>query len=209
MLVILLLGIVILALLRQWRIPNLWIEYPVNLDLIFISLYILWILVETPIAKKDMSIEGKRTTDSGTCQIYALAQAFTFLSALWFKTVWSAPTIFHLAGITLFLFGICYRLWAIRTLGQFYSHKVRIVIQHRIVDSGPYRLIRHPAYFGMIVANAGLSIYFLNLVTTCIFLFALVPSILLRIAVEEKMLFQIEGYSDFAKKRKRLVPWIW
>jgi protein-S-isoprenylcysteine O-methyltransferase Ste14 len=206
---LLLLGIIVLALARHWRIPGIWVEHPVNLDTVFVGFYVLWLLVETPIAKRDINTEGKRTSDSATCQIYALSQALTFLSALWFPSVWHAPNLAHFVGISLFLFGVCYRLWAIRTLGVFYSHRVRTLTQHAIVDSGPYYFIRHPAYAGMIIANAGVSIYFLNWVTLCVFLFALVPSILLRIVVEERILFGIEGYSDFAKKRKRLFPGIW
>ena len=61
----------------------------------------------------------------------------------------------------------------------------------------------------MIIANAGVCIYFLNWVTWCVFLFALAPSIVLRIGIEERMLFGIEGYADFARKRKRLFPGIW
>jgi protein-S-isoprenylcysteine O-methyltransferase Ste14 len=61
----------------------------------------------------------------------------------------------------------------------------------------------------MLIANVGVSIYFLNWVTMCVFLFALVPSILLRISIEERMLFGIEGYAGFADKRKRLFPGIW
>jgi hypothetical protein len=38
---------------------------------------------------------------------------------------------------------------------------------------------------------------------------ALAPAIVLRIAIGERVLFAIEGYSDFAKGRKRLFPWIW
>jgi protein-S-isoprenylcysteine O-methyltransferase Ste14 len=205
----LLLGIGALAIARHWRITNLWVEYPVNLDTLFISFYVLWILVETPIAKRDVSLEGKTTSDFATCQIYAFGQAFTFLSALWFPSVWRVPNVAHFIGTGLFLLGAGYRLWAIRTLGLFYSHKVRKLAQHRIVDSGPYRFTRHPAYAGMILANAGVSIYFLNWVTMCAFLFALVPSILLRISIEERMLFGIEGYSEFAKKRKRLFPAVW
>jgi protein-S-isoprenylcysteine O-methyltransferase Ste14 len=206
---ILLLGIIMLALVRYWQIPSIWTEYPVNLDTLFVSFYVSWLLVEAPIAKKDVNTEGKRTSDFGSCQIYAFAQAFMFLSALWFPSVWHAPNIAHFVGISMFLFGICYRLWAIRTLGQFYSHRVRTVTQHRIVDSGPYLFIRHPAYAGMIIANAGVCIYFLNWVTLCVFLFALVPAIVLRIRIEERMLFGIEEYSDFAKNRKRLFPRIW
>lgn len=207
--VLLLLGIVALAIVRRWRIPNLWVEYPVNLDTVFASLYVLWILVETPVAKRDLSTEGKTTSDFATCQIYAFAQAFTFLSALWFPPVWRAPNAAHFVGFSIFLLGVCYRLWAIRTLGQFYSHRVRILSQHRIVSSGPYRFTRHPAYAGMIILSAGVTIYFLNWVTLCIFVFALVPAIVLRIGIEERVLFGIEGYPEFAMRRKRLFPLLW
>ena len=206
---LLLLGIVALAIVRHWRIPNMWIEDPVNLDTVFAGLYVLWILVEMPIARRDLRTEGKRTSDFATCQIYAFGQALTFLSALWFPSVWRAPNAAHFVGLGICVLGVCYRLLAIWTLGQFYSHRVRILPQHRILSSGPYRFTRHPAYAGMIILNAGVTIYFLNWVTLCIFLFALVPAIVLRIVIEERVLFGIEGYSDFAKKRKRLFPSVW
>jgi protein-S-isoprenylcysteine O-methyltransferase Ste14 len=206
---LLLLAIVALALVRQWRIPNLWVKSPVNQDTLFISFYVLWILLETPIAKRDLSTEGKTTSDFATCQIYSFAQAFTFLSALWFPSVWQPPNAVHFVGFSIFLLGVFYRLWAIWTLGKFYSHRVRTLSQHRIVSSGPYRFTRHPAYAGMIILNAGAVLYFLNWVTLGIFLFALVPAIVLRIVIEERVLFGIEGYSDFAKRRKRLFPLVW
>jgi protein-S-isoprenylcysteine O-methyltransferase Ste14 len=207
--ILLLLGIAVLAFVRSGRVPDIWAGYPVNPDTFLIGCYVLWILAESGIARRDLDTEGKRTADRATCQLYAFGQAFTFLSALWFSSVWRSPGSAHFIGIGLFLSGVCYRLWAIRTLGLFYSHRVRTVTQHRIVDSGPYRFIRHPAYAGMIIANAGISVYFLNGVTACIFLFGLVPAILLRIIIEERMLFGIEGYSAFARGRKRLFPGIW
>ena len=131
------------------------------------------------------------------------------MTALWFPSVWRIPNVAHFIGMGFFLSGGCYRLWAIRTLGQFYSHKVQIVTHHRIVVSGPYRFTRHPAYAGMIVAHAGICIYFFNWVTLIVFLFMLVPAIILRIIIEEKTLFGIRGYSEFAEKRKRLFPALW
>jgi len=189
--------------------PGLWNEYPVDSDTVFIGLYILWMLIEVRVSGKDVNTGGKSTFDSATCQIYGLGQALTFLTALWFPSLWQAPGIVHFIGITGFLFGVCYRLWAVRTLGRFYSHRVRIVAQHQIVATGPYRSTRHPAYAGMIIANAGICIYFFNWVTVCIFLFVLIPAILLRIVVEEETLFEIEGYTEFAKERKRLFPAVW
>jgi protein-S-isoprenylcysteine O-methyltransferase Ste14 len=61
----------------------------------------------------------------------------------------------------------------------------------------------------MIIAHVGLTLYFFNWATLAVFLVILIPLIILRIFVEEKMLFEIEDYSDFARERKRLSPAIW
>jgi protein-S-isoprenylcysteine O-methyltransferase Ste14 len=207
--ILLVLGIIFLTILRHSRGIGAWAKYPFDADIIFAGLYVIWILAESPVAGQDSKTEGKQTLDFGTCQLYALGQAGTFLTALWLPAIWTAPGVAHFLGFFIFLGGILYRLRAIRTLGEFYSHKVRRMAQHQIVDSGPYRLIRHPAYAGMLIANIGLTLYFLNWVTLAILLFVLLPSIVLRILVEEKMLYAIEGYASFAKTRKRLFPGIW
>jgi protein-S-isoprenylcysteine O-methyltransferase Ste14 len=61
----------------------------------------------------------------------------------------------------------------------------------------------------MILANTGIVLFFVNTATILIFLLVLIPAIIARILIEEKTLFKIEGYSDFAKSRKRLIPAIW
>jgi len=202
-------GLVGLAALRLWRLPDLWAGFPVNGDVAFVVLYVLWLLVEMRVSQKDVSREGKTAADRATCPLYGGAQAGVVLSALWFPSVWRAPNLVQAVGLALFLAGVVYRLWAVRTLGQFYSHRVRTVAGHRIVDSGPYRYTRHPAYAGMIVAHAGLALFFLNPVTVGLFLLALVPAILLRIVIEERTLFQIEGYPEYARGRNRLIPRLW
>jgi protein-S-isoprenylcysteine O-methyltransferase Ste14 len=207
--VLLILGIVALAYLRHGQGRGVWAGFPLDGDLLFAGLYIAWILAEAPIAGRDVETEGKRTLDFGTCQFYALGQAGTFLTALWLPSLWRGPHAAHAAGILLFLSGCLYRLWAIRTLGRFYSHRVRMAKHHEIVDSGPYRFVRHLAYAGMVTANAGLTLFFFNWITLAIFRAVLVPAIVLRILVEERMLFKIEGYCDFARTRKRLIPAIW
>ena len=71
--------------------------------------------------------------------------------------------------------------------------------QHQIVVSGPYRFTRHPAYAGMIIANAGIFMYFLNSVAHLSIIFILVPAIFLRIVIEERTLFGIEGTPNLHK----------
>ncbi len=123
--VLLIRGIVALACLRHGQGGGVWARLPFNGDLVFAGLYIAWILAEAPIARSDAATEGKKTLDFGTCQLYALGQAGTFLTALWFPSQWKGPHAAHAVGILLFLGGCLDRLWAIRTLGRFYSHRVR------------------------------------------------------------------------------------
>lgn len=206
---VLFIGIVGLAWIRLNRAMDLWRNWPINLDAVVVGLYLFWMLLELRISKKDLHTEGKKTSDAATCQLYGAGQALIILSALWFPSAWQTPHVAQGIGPLLFLLGGAYRIWAIHALGQFYSHRVRITLDHKIVTSGPYRLTRHPAYAGMIVANIGLTLYFFNWVTLALLVLVLIPAILLRIIIEEKTLFKIEGYAGFAKKRKRLFPAIW
>ena len=207
--IVLFAGIIILSFIRLNCLLVGSNAYPTYLDIIFIGLYLIWMIIELRVTKKDVNTERKKTYDFMTCQLYGCGQALTILTALWLPSVWRLLRIAHFVGISIFLIGACYRLWAIRTLGRFYSHRVRTVSQHQIVASGPYSVTRHPAYAGMIIANAGISVFFFNWVTVCVFLFILTPAIILRIIIEEKTLFKIDGYPEFARNRKRLLPAIW
>jgi protein-S-isoprenylcysteine O-methyltransferase Ste14 len=202
--------IALICLLSVYRITHqtIWINSIFNFEVVFASVYLTWILIESKISKEELN-KGTRTADCGTCELYAFGQGAVFLSALWFTSAWHSPNVFHLLGFMLFLGGIAYRLWAIKTLGKYYSHIVRQVDAHKIVDSGPYRHIRHPAYAGMILANLGIVIFFFNLITLILFLLILIPAIIMRIIIEEKTLFRICGYDKFAQNRQRLIPGIW
>lgn len=177
-------------------------------DVLFTVLYLFWILAELGVARREIT-QGDRTRDYGTCALYAVGQAVVFLSALVYAPKTPSLTIKHILGLVVFILGVSFRLWAIRTLGRYYSHIVREVEDHRIIQSGPYRLVRHPAYLGMIVGNIGVVIFFFNTVTLALFLFLLTPAIILRILIEERTLYQMDGYEDYAERKNRLVPGVW
>jgi protein-S-isoprenylcysteine O-methyltransferase Ste14 len=131
------------------------------------------------------------------------------LSALWFGASHPAVSVVVVAGAVLFVVGFSLRLWAVFTLGRYYSHEVRILADHAVVNSGPYRLLRHPAYTGMIMAHLGVLVMFFNSVTLALFCCAFLPLIVLRIFVEERVLMSVNGYAAFSAGRKRLVPFVW
>ena len=121
------LGILFLGTLRITRGISIWPE----VDCVFIVFYLIWISAESKISKKDYHTEGKNNFDLGTCRIYAFGQGLTFLTALWFAPVWTEPSWYLFFPFMLFFIGVAFRLWSIKTLGEYYSHKVRKIQGHK------------------------------------------------------------------------------
>jgi protein-S-isoprenylcysteine O-methyltransferase Ste14 len=170
------------------------------------ALYVLWMIFELRTALPE---PGARYADYGTREFYAAGHAATILAALWFAPADGPPCGVMIAGACVFASGVALRVWAVLTLGSFYSHAVRTVEGHRIIDTGPYRVVRHPAYAGMLLAHAGVVAFFFNYLALSAYLLWLLPAIVARILVEERALTAIEGYVEFAGTRKRLLPGIW
>lgn len=173
-----------------------------------IGIYLLWLVYEIRVSRRDVH-EKVETADYGTREFYAVSQALTILSALYNPSLWRVPGLYHLCGVLLLLAGLLLRIGAVETLGKYYSHVVRKREDHKIISSGPYSLLRHPAYAGMLLIHLGLTLFFFNVLTAVIFSLLLIPSLVLRILIEEKTLLTIPGYRDYALKRKRIIPFIW
>jgi protein-S-isoprenylcysteine O-methyltransferase Ste14 len=114
-------------------------------------------------------------------------------------------------GIALMWFGIALRQWSVLALGRYFTVAVRVVEDQRVVDSGPYRWVRHPSYTGLLLSLVGLGAAlgsWLSLVSL-----AVLPTVglVVRIRVEESALLAAIGepYRRYAERRRRLVPGIW
>ena len=114
-------------------------------------------------------------------------------------------------GLVIAWTGIVLRTWATASLGRLFTFAVMTSPDQRVVDSGPYRFLRHPGYSGLILLLVGASVMFGNWVGVAAI--AVIPTIglLLRIRVEEQALSKSLGsaYRDFADGRKRLIPYVW
>jgi protein-S-isoprenylcysteine O-methyltransferase Ste14 len=204
----LLTGIIILG-CRKFSFHNgMWKGLFLNGDAVIICIYAFWLMFEIRVSRRDFN-EKKVSSDYGTREFYGFSHALTILSALWFKPIWITPGIYHLIGFFIFIFGIFFRSWAIQTLGKYYSHIVRKLDGHKIINTGPYKFLRHPAYSGMITAHIGITIFYFNYITLLIFLFLFIPSIIVRIIIEEKTLINIKDYLKFFKNTKRIIPYLW
>ncbi len=80
-----------------------------------------------------------------------------------------------------------------------------------LVDTGPYRFVRHPIYAAIVLAFVGIGAVLGNWVG--LLLTGIVPTraLVVRIEVEERELANALGttYEWYASRRHRLVPWVW
>lgn len=112
------------------------------------------------------------------------------------------------AGALLTFCGIALAIWARLYLGRNWSGSPSLKEDHALVTSGPYALVRHPIYTGILVAIFGSSlaspVWFI--------LFVIVGSMFIRrIGIEEKLMMQTfpQLYPDYKKHTFALVPWVW
>jgi protein-S-isoprenylcysteine O-methyltransferase len=112
------------------------------------------------------------------------------------------------AGALLFLAGFFLRIYAILYLGRFFTVNVALAANHRLIDSGPYRHVRHPSYSGALLEFVGLGVTFDNWLSL---LLLTVPAWVVfqrRMNIEECALSQALGrsYTDYIARTKRLIP---
>ncbi|GAA3093026.1 methyltransferase family protein [Streptosporangium carneum] len=171
----------------------------------FVAANLLWVALETPISFRRPSAPPREVA---TLVTYGVARMATVAAAVLGPIPWQRPFPVAVPAVLLFLGGVLLRQVAMRVLGQFYSHHVIRRDDHMIVRTGPYRLIRHPAYAGMLLGHAGLVLFFLNWASVPLFA-ALALAIGWRIRVEERELLAIPAYRQYAADRPRLVPGVW
>ena len=66
--------------------------------------------------------------------------------------LWRTPLEAGWACFALVVAGFLFCWWARVHLGQLWSGNITLKADHRVVDTGPYRLVRHPIYTGLILA---------------------------------------------------------
>jgi protein-S-isoprenylcysteine O-methyltransferase len=114
-------------------------------------------------------------------------------------------------GEAILLAGLTLRYWAVLTLGRFFKVTVSIQAGHRVVRSGPYRLLRHPSYTGLLAILLGLGLVLGTWVGLAALVVLPLAGILIRIRVEEQVLLAALGdeYTSYAAETKRLIPGVW
>ena len=141
----------------------------------------------------------------GTAMTFLSAAEYVFLR--WGRFSWYALA----AGLLCAIFSFKIRWAAIAALGKFWSLHVEMRENHEFVQSGPFRFLRHPVYFSMIleIAAFGLicSAYYMLLIVP----FAFIPALIMRLRLEEPALVDKFGdaYRDYQRRVQAVIPYKW
>lgn len=122
---------------------------------------------------------------------------------------WHRIVVFGV-GIALMLLGVALRQWAIRTLGQFFTRDVAIRGDQVVIQNGPYRYIRHPAYSGTLLTLLGLGLALTNWMSVVVIMAFGLAGHLYRVRIEEAVLRKALGqpYVDYMRRTRRFIPYI-
>jgi protein-S-isoprenylcysteine O-methyltransferase Ste14 len=143
---------------------------------------------------------------------FAVATAFIPLDIFRFHHLLGQPApVVSALGFVLFVVG-----WSIMGLALRENAFAAPVVKHQaerhqaVIDSGMYRFVRHPMYFGGVLFMIGMPLWLGSYAAA---LLALVPALLLvvRIGIEERFLRrELKGYDAYTQKTPyRLIPHLW
>ena len=114
-----------------------------------------------------------------------------------------------LIGALIVLAGSILRVWSVFTLGRFYSGHIETWTEQTIVQSGPYRILRHPGYAGSILQAFGFPLI-VNAYVALILSLVVLVLFLYRMLWEERWLSEsLPGYQEYCTHTRRLIPGVW
>jgi protein-S-isoprenylcysteine O-methyltransferase Ste14 len=120
-------------------------------------------------------------------------------------------TAFEIAGCALFVAGLALVVWARQSLRSSYSTHLAVHAGRPLVDDGPYRVVRNPAYLGLLLMGLGVTIGYSSAIGLAAMAVLLMPALVHRIRVEERLLAIHYGqaYAAYARRTRRLIPGVW
>jgi protein-S-isoprenylcysteine O-methyltransferase Ste14 len=213
-------GIVLLAVTLFLSSGSLhWPMAWVYLGLVIVGMSITTILLARThpdlIEERSHIGEGVKSWDKVLARLMALGTLLPTLIIAGLDQRWgwspTVPLCVEIVGAVLFALGTSWVSWAMVS-NRFFAPVVRIQKDrgHVVVMAGPYRIVRHPRYVGIMVCGIAVPLMLGSL-------WALVPAGLgwvvavVRTALEDRTLQnELEGYKGYASRvRYRLIPGVW
>jgi len=179
-------------------------------------LALFYALSEITISTVLRSKKESSSTDKGSLRLIWMVINVSMISSILIALYspvghWAGGAPLYWSGFALFVLGIALRWYSIAYLGRFFTVDVVVASDQTVVDTGPYRFIRHPSYTGVLTAFLGLALCLANFFSLALIMIPITAVLLYRIRIEESALQTGLGdtYQRYMQRTKRLVPFIY
>lgn len=115
----------------------------------------------------------------------------------------------QLIGVFLILAALGLHIWSRAHLGHYYAERVEVQPGHRVIDTGPYRLMRHPVITSFFGIAAGLFLINPALTTLAALLYTIWDFTRAARQEEDLLTKTLPGYADYARWTPRFLPRLW
>jgi protein-S-isoprenylcysteine O-methyltransferase Ste14 len=186
---------------------------------IFLAACLVWNVPEVigafkqraKVSRKEASVQDRGSL-SLLIGLQWIGLALNFLLAWLFQMAaisWHRTALFAV-GILLILLGVALRWYSIWMLGRYFTRNVAVSEGQKIVQNGPYRTIRHPAYSGTFLTMLGVGLAMTNWASLLALLTCVLVGHLYRVRVEEQALIQAIGqpYIAYMHRTRRFIPFV-
>jgi protein-S-isoprenylcysteine O-methyltransferase Ste14 len=176
----------------------------------------IWTVPEWIGALKQRAGAEATRRDRGSYAVLVVAVCIGFTLALFLSAYvpeaaipWHRRSLFFI-GIALMLLGVALRWYAIRVLGRYFTREVAVRADQRVVQTGPYRFIRHPAYSGSMMTMLGAGLALGNWAGLAALIVGAAIAYGYRVPLEERALCQAIGqpYRDYMQRTRRFIPFV-
>ena len=192
------LGPVLLDNTREWTRPIIWLA---------VVLFYRWI--EQSVFRPS-PVVGERAGEWLFLPIYLGVSGSVLIPAIEFfffprPISWSVVT----TGLLLAAVGTMLRYASIDALGEQLSTHIEVRPNHKLVDTGPFRYVRHPGTTGAVILFAGAALILQAYYSLIYILGFLGTFLLIRVFVEERhSAALLPGYREYMTRTKRLIPFV-
>lgn len=142
---------------------------------------------------------------------FAIAAAFFLASAVPVGLIRTHRVFWFFLGVASLLAGSLLRRHCFRVLGAFFTGAVTVQADHRVIDGGAYRWVRHPSYSAALLLLSGIGLALGTWLGLAVLLISGLAAYTYRARVEERALLVSLGepYRNFMASRRRFIPFVY
>lgn len=169
--------------------------------------FILYWIVSASSVKKDVYRRGSWW--QRTVILVAVIIVFANFIPVWRQPLFPSSAALGTIAVIVTAAGIGFAIWARRHLGANWSSQPSLKEGHELVTSGPYRLVRHPIYTGIIFAFIGTAL--IDSALWGVILLFVTVMFIRRVYVEDGLMTRQfpDQYPEYKKRTKALIPFVW